>query len=338
LQRLPKDLAEGYTRVFEDIPENDRPFVRRALLWISGHRLAPWLVERGICASVLLSAIAYDLSHGNAVPYPSQYTLEDLEELCGCLITISPATDSAIIDTHNTFSPGADKTEAMTRQGQLGDPAELFVTLAHYTVVEFLSSSMIHQTSVSYFALSNEEIREEFATSVIRQALDADPNGSATDHIRDREAYCLTLACGLHYFDFSIKSDIIDLFVQYLNPAKPHYRRLPGIQKRLMSTTGVSRFYLVNDLVTRNVGDALQADLHNDAITILNMAIMSESNTFRRFHRQEKTKKFFLVHLSLIFMGRPGGGKNEVTEVLHEGTVFDIFMSRKGISEKYEST
>ncbi|KAI3332233.1 hypothetical protein HD806DRAFT_186541 [Xylariaceae sp. AK1471] len=329
LQRLPKDLAEVYTRVFEDIPENDRPFVRRTLLWISGHQQAPWLVEQGINAPVLLSAVAYDLNHGDIIPCPSAYTLDDLEELCGCLITISQATDSANSNMQNASSPITRKTVVTAHQGHLSDHTNLFVNLAHYTVVEFLSSSVIHQTSVSYFALSDKDIDAEFTTSVIRQALDADPNQSITDWVHDREAYCLTLGCAIYSPEFSSSPCIDDLFIQYSNPSKPHYRRFRDIQERVVSNRDVSWCYRVKNLVTRNVGDGLLVNLHNDAITLLNLTIMKDLNLLERFLDQRHTADLFRTHLSLTFMeGFEEDEEDVATEVLYEGTIFEILNLR----------
>ncbi|KAI8629156.1 hypothetical protein F5Y19DRAFT_91780 [Xylariaceae sp. FL1651] len=328
LQKLPKDLAEVYTRVFEDIPENDRPFVRRTLIWISGHQQAPWLVDRGISASVLLPAVAYDLNHEKLTSSPFIYTLDDLEELCGCLITISRATNTVVIDSHNALSPTADETKGRIHQGHLDDHDNFFINLAHYTVAEFLSSSMIHETSVSYFALSNEEISTEFTRSVIRQALDADPEGSSTDYVRDCQAYCLTLGCALRVPEVPSQSNTIDFFIQYFNPARPHYRRFQYIQKKLARNVDESSYYYLQNLVTRNVGDALLADLHNDAITLINIGLAYNLNLLRAFLSQRQTKELSATHLSLTFteISEDGDG---VTEVLCEGTVFDIISLRE---------
>ncbi|KAI7770180.1 hypothetical protein LZL87_002551 [Fusarium oxysporum] len=74
----------------------------------------------------------------------------------------------------------------------------------------------------------------EIRKSVLKQALAADPEGTNTDWIHDREAYCLTLGCALYMPDILADSDLQDLFLRYINPCAPHYSRFEAIQSKIV--------------------------------------------------------------------------------------------------------
>ncbi|KAK0647123.1 hypothetical protein B0T16DRAFT_458984 [Cercophora newfieldiana] len=217
LENLPRDLNETYIRIFEAIPEPDRQFVRHVLVWIVGDSWAPWLVSRGINAGILVEAVAYDL-HGPRRPL---FDFDYFQELCGCLITVE-----SNVDDRGSALPGSPRPTTP-------NDGDMFVSLAHYTVLEFLTSPRILQTPVYEFAISEADIEHQFGISVLRQALAADPDGAGTDWARDREAYCLTLGCALNEGLTCLDSDHIrELFVRYIDPSQPHYRRFRGIQER----------------------------------------------------------------------------------------------------------
>lgn len=197
LQNLPQDLNETYIRIFDAIPETDWQFVRHVLVWICGHERAPWLERTALDMGLLLSAVAYELYGASS---KCVLDSDDLQDLLGCLVTL---------ETQN------------------GRPA---VSLAHYTVLEFLTSAHILQTGVAFFSLSIEAIESEFAVSVLRQAIEADPVATSASWEHDREAYCLTLGCALIKFG---GSELHPLLMQYLNPANPHFVRFNAIQERI---------------------------------------------------------------------------------------------------------
>jgi hypothetical protein len=160
-----------------------------------------------MAVNLLLSAAAYDLfGPSEKCPFDCDY----LQEILGCLITVD----------------------------DMG-----YVTLAHYTVLEFLTSPHILQTRVAFFTLSIETIDIEFETSVLRQALAANPAGQSTSWESDREAYCLTLGAALGRLG---DVDVNRLLIQYFNPANPHYVRFRAIQERIHSNDDGSSdgFYL----------------------------------------------------------------------------------------------
>ncbi|KAF4339648.1 ankyrin repeat [Fusarium beomiforme] len=190
LSNLPRGLSETYTRIFEAIPEEDRPLIRRILVWIIGHSQSPWIYHVGVNAKLLLSAVTYEYLGCEANNQNSIIDLEYFQEICSCLITVRHVPGD-IFDTLLEESPGS--------QAKVGtDGEDLYVSLTHYTVLEFLLSPHVSQTNFAFFAMSSELIRLEFARTVFKQALAADPKGTSTDWIHDREAYCLTLGCALY--------------------------------------------------------------------------------------------------------------------------------------------
>lgn len=262
MKNLPRDLAETYVRGLNDIPDGDRPFVRRVFLWICGHAQAPWLTQRGINAHVLLSAVSYDLGLRMGI-----YTIDDVKELCGCLISVLPEVplEETCNDPPEKFAnagkplPSKDHTSGSyppavgrEREGTSYTDSELFVSLAHYTVREFLESTFILDTKAAFYSLPLITTTLEYTESVLRQALQSNPASSATDWVVDREAYCLTLACAIYCTSLGSRPDIQDLFLQYYSPYNPHYDRILAIQRQLLANFDhSSQHYLLQYLPTR---------------------------------------------------------------------------------------
>ena len=204
LQDLPPDLSETYVRIFDAIPEANRQFVSRALLWMYADSKLPFPVCRPINAKLLLEAVTFDLN--GSVPASENDVLDwdYLQDLCGCLITLQS-------------------------QGSPTCAAACFVTLAHYTVSEFLTCSHILSTRVSRFAISTQTVDRDFATSVLRQALLVDPEGEKTDWRRNLDAYCLFLGCTLGSNTYFQAPEDFELYFRFLDPCQPHYRRFRAI-------------------------------------------------------------------------------------------------------------
>lgn len=246
IRNLPKDLAETYVRGLSDVPENDRSFVRRVFTWICGHAQATWLTRRGINANVLLTAVAYDLGL-----QAGTYNIDDLRELCGCLIDVEVGSGS---ESYARWleEPRPYTTARVRSPSNLGHDSiphadtDLFVSFGHYTVKEFLESSHILPTGVADFSLPLTTTKFDFTESLLVQALLSDPNSLTTDWIADRESYCLTVACSIYCDAFTARPDIQDLFLQYFNFKNPHYRRIPQIQQRIIdSWDPIAQTYLL---------------------------------------------------------------------------------------------
>lgn len=215
LQDLPRDLSETYVRIFSAIPEGDRQFVTRVLIWVYGDSVAPWPVARGINANLLLDAVTFDLYGSASARENRTFDWDYLQDLCGCLIAVRNSPKSSV-STENEPTDGANS----------------YVTLAHYTVWEFLTSEHILSTPVSHFAMSTTAVRRDFATSILRHALAADPEGTEADWRRDRVPYCLVLGCALKSVRYLQTPEDVQLVLQFLDPCKPHYRRFRAVQER----------------------------------------------------------------------------------------------------------
>lgn len=311
LEKLPKDLAETYIRIFENIPEADSGFVHRVLIWICGDAGGLWMQDGGIDANLLVSAVSTDLTEA-----PSAYNCDDLRELCGCLITFSSGPRRISRENGESSEiPGAivqEQVEQFAGQSNL-------VSLAHYTVMEFLVSPLILKSHVSQFALDEVIIFNEFALSCIKQALSANSEGKSSDWDRDREAYCLTLVCafGLRSHYFADRSDIQDLLIQYYDPQRSHFARLPAIQDRIIHSSGTSRYYMLGRLPLvnlTNTGNTLN-QAQRDALTMLNLlyAVSSPTELLSRFMEGKNAKKLLEAELSV-----------QVAQSTSEGTIPEI--------------
>lgn len=142
LSNLPKTLDDTNNRIFELIAEEDRPFVKRALIFILGTNE---VLDRPITSTVLLKAVLHRFpkggsrtrrnsrtnreDHGDGL---SPFTIESLYDTCGCLVSFSTT----------------DGTE--------------HARLAHYTVQEFLFSGRILQRLAWPFVMNHQNIGDVF--------------------------------------------------------------------------------------------------------------------------------------------------------------------------------
>ncbi|KAF5644595.1 ankyrin repeat [Fusarium sp. NRRL 52700] len=263
LSYLPKDLNETYVRIFEAILEDDRPLVRCILIWIIGHSQANWVYHVGINTSLLLSAVTCEHFGYEAEGQSSTIDLGYLQEICSCLITVRHVSGD-IFDYPMGVSPGIHTKEST-------DGQDLYVSLAHYTVLEFLVSPHVFQPNFAFFAMSPELIRLKFAKSVLNQAPTVDPEGTNTDWIHDREAYCLTLGCALYMHDILSNSGLQDLFLRYINPCAPHYPRFEAIQAQIVQGDEGSRCYFLRHIPARVQWDSETGGL---GATLMNLLLL----------------------------------------------------------------
>lgn len=271
--------------------------------------------DKGIDANLLVSAVLYDLAQAQPECGTLFYDCDDLRELCRCLITISP--EVRIVSTAGTENSETLDNDMIKDENKVQpDPYQLaghsnLVSLAHYTVLEFLASSLIHKTVVSEFALDKVTIFNEFALSCIKQALSANPEGRATDWERDREASCLTRVCalGLRFDYFAHRFDIQDLLLQYYDPTSNHFARLPAIQQRIIHYQGGSQPYMLSrlPLLTDALHELTHSQLH--AATLLNLLCASQTALVPRFLKGKNPVKLLEVQIrveseSLTLVGK----------------------------------
>jgi len=148
LARLPRTLDETYERIFAQVPNEARLFVRHALKWIYAHN-ALW--GSNISPLNLIQAVQKSTAGLDSSGYDYDYNEEFLREFCGCLISVS-------------------------LQDRPGDwqsfPPTPAVSFAHYTVLEFLDSTRIRNGPASWFAADKDAAKLEFAKMVILETLD----------------------------------------------------------------------------------------------------------------------------------------------------------------------
>ncbi|KAK4214916.1 hypothetical protein QBC37DRAFT_420170 [Rhypophila decipiens] len=288
LNCLPHDLDEVYIRLLDGIPEIDRPFVRRVLLWIAGHSSCNRLRDQGIHIDALVGAVCDDLQHLTGRTY--RYTADDLRELCGCLITVQehklPFTDFL---TEVCMARVAEGDCIVHKKGKhLEEPPKgYFVSMAHYTVVEFLASDRILASPVRWCFMRPVDIADEFSRSVIRQSLTADPAGTSADWVRDREPYCLTLV-PLVLQNINIDNpEMLDLCVRYFLPTSPHYSRLGQIQAHLVTGCEDAQSFLMARLPVYDPRLLPSEYQHNDpdAWAILGMIVSYNRTLAERYTR-----------------------------------------------------
>ncbi|KAG4267356.1 hypothetical protein FPRO04_12980 [Fusarium proliferatum] len=287
LSNLPKDLSETYVRIFEAIPEDDRPLVRRVLTWIIGHSQAAWLYDVGVNANLLLSAVTYEHFGYEIEGQNSIIDFEYLQEICSCLITVRYVPGD-IFDSRQEDSTGLQAEEANGGQ-------DLYVSLAHYTVLEFLVSPHVFQPNFAFFAMSPELIRLKFAKSVLKQALAADPERTNTDWIHDREAYCLTLGCALYIHDILAESDLQDLFLRYINPCSPHYSRFEAIQSKIVQSEENSSCYFLRHIPARFHCSETKDTCFGSAAALMNLLLL----------RHQSIQKGLMPMIRRLLEGRP---------------------------------
>ncbi|KAF5969529.1 ankyrin repeat [Fusarium coicis] len=273
LSNLPEDLSETYVRIFKAIPEDDRPLLRSILTWIIGHSQAAWMYHVGVNANLLLSAVTYEHFGSEAKGQKSIIDLDYLKEICGCLITVRYVPGD-IFDNWVGESPRLQTREAI-------DGEDLYVSLAHYTVLEFLVSPHVFQPNCAFFTMSLELVRLEFAKSVLRQALEADPKGTSTDWIHDREAYCLTLGCALDMHEILADSDLHDLFLRYINPCAPHYARFEAIQSQIVQSDEGSRCYFLRHIPARVEWAITENEIGRLGVALMNILLLQHQSIQR---------------------------------------------------------
>ena len=214
LATLPRTLDETYERIFQEIPEVEWPLVRQCLQWIEYH---DHIYQDGIPSAILLSAVRSWDCHPNSGGNEYHLDEESLRDMCGCLIQISPGIGLP-------FYPSDPKYFANLRG------INPVVSLAHYTVREFIESERISTGAAAYFKIGFDDIRVPMTRNALCFALDSWAEGHRTylnsddgfgysTLTTDFAAYCAATAiCVLHIWpNETTKLDgICDLFLESL--------------------------------------------------------------------------------------------------------------------------
>lgn len=169
IRNLPKTLDETYERIYSYIPPEDRELVRHCLRWIMFHNTI-WYSNIALSATVLVSSYQrYALEDTTAESLVSD--LEMIKDSCGCLLS---------------YQQDDKGSEAWN------------ITLAHYTVREFLESDRARSGQSAFFAMPTNDAFENLATIMFETALQADiveESDNVGDYLEamrvDISPYCL---------------------------------------------------------------------------------------------------------------------------------------------------
>lgn len=209
LKDLPQTLDDTYIRIFSYIDENDWPLLRHTLRFICFHNaIYEWPSHP--MDKIILSAYSAFGIHGRDRNADHLYTSQSLEEICGCLVT---------------FRRSAHRPQAR-------------LSLAHYTVREFIESDRCSSTPAAYFYSQPGETTSAVFSSILRHAMTHAIDPDEAELYRSKSviamalefimlnlnAYCHTSAViGLGALESLIVNDEEQMAVvfDFLNPMDP---------------------------------------------------------------------------------------------------------------------
>ena len=233
LKSLPKTLDETYERLFLSIPREEWPYVHCTLQWIHHHN--ELYDGQGIPCAILLDAIHSTVESVGNTKSDRFLDVDTLRELCGCLISVNE-------EDREFYGP--------TNEGWY--PLTVFaVSIAHYTVLEYLESARISQGPSAHFAISTQAVGLELAERTLLHAqnlrLKEDwktSQGLLEVNIQrglmsDFALYCATssiLYVLLRDDDICASKRLFNLTKEFFHPLKPHFNDMA-----LVKTT-INRF------------------------------------------------------------------------------------------------
>ncbi|EQB50101.1 hypothetical protein CGLO_10479 [Colletotrichum gloeosporioides Cg-14] len=144
LCRLPKTLNEAYDRLFGQIEDEDVPYVNSAMKWLCFEAKLNG-EDTNVDIQMLAQAVDEDILGDNLEDERLPYDTENLREICGCLITVTPTT---------------------LKNGHL----QRSVSFAHYTVLEYLASKN-RRNPDPFFALDGDGLVLNQAERIFARAL-----------------------------------------------------------------------------------------------------------------------------------------------------------------------
>jgi hypothetical protein len=223
LKRLPKTLDETYERLFLSIPRDEWAYVHRTLQWIHHHN--ELFDGQGIPCAILIDAVHNTV---DSVDHPISDRFIDadtLRELCGCLISINQE-DTEIPDTQNE---------------DYFTSTVFTVSIAHYTVLEYLESARISQGPTAYFAISTKAVALELTERVLLHVQNLPlKEGWKMAHkfctrdiqmrwLSDFAMYCVASSILFisQWQDDICKSKVLfDLTKEFFHPKRPHFNNM----------------------------------------------------------------------------------------------------------------
>ena len=215
LADLPETLDDTYERIFSCIPPVDRELVRHYLKMTMLHNMVWGSDGLGLSAQILASSchlFVYGLSREEIFKEFLIHDLEMLKESCGCLLSYN---DVAHVPT---------------------------VTLAHYTVREFLESDRAMHGQSEFFAMAGSNSYTDLATAIFKTGMEVrglaiseqDPGAQYYRLSIDSDIgfYCIAtgLAILCYAQDIQVEGDLV---FDFIDPFRPHLS--PSIRDQLIS-------------------------------------------------------------------------------------------------------
>jgi hypothetical protein len=161
IKSLPKTIWETYETILLEIPDEDWHTARTALRWIMGTAdlpLGPGRI-RAICVSDAVLKQGPNETHAPSdIQAPSTCHEHDfLKDILGCLIEL---VDSDVVDPHN-------HQMGVSYFYDIDSICSHEVSLAHYTIQEFLFSHQVKTSRVRYFAMSQDDYAQEILETAL---------------------------------------------------------------------------------------------------------------------------------------------------------------------------
>ena len=218
LKNLPKTLDETYDRVLLTLPEEDHQFVHHALQLILYHNnLYGGKLDGGIPCAMLIKGVEKSIAGLNSDQNDRFYDHEILRELCGCLINVTHG--------HSDFNYVVAGT--LSEMGAQPQHEVLTVSLAHYTVHEYLRSKRISENCTAYVTSCKEDLQQTFLETFFSESLQVE---SAHDAVKDGfQTYCVVSAlCSLPKWSARIsRHDMLSkLAIDLLDSSRAHFQFL----------------------------------------------------------------------------------------------------------------
>ncbi|KAK4194838.1 hypothetical protein QBC40DRAFT_27893 [Triangularia verruculosa] len=260
LKKLPRTIFESYERIFSLISEEDKPVVRHALHWLLFYGAA---YRPSIPGTLLADACSLlDILENHQL---GPYDVDIIKESCGCLVRfeIFEPRDQRDFFWRAGYSDQPEDFRLLDhfdflqqfRRSNYGNKVRLFkrkeprfkVTIAHYTVREFLESKISPTQSAYFFRAVSEQMMGSLLAIVLETSVSAnhtqDTHGIKKHCDYERTAImvselrlrtrlwafsCLMLAeiLSSQYKDGQWHSILLsqpDALLRFLDPAKPHF-------------------------------------------------------------------------------------------------------------------
>ena len=279
LRELPETLDATYERILLDIPKHEWVYARKALLWICAHDSLPFTM--GIPTNCLVSAV-FSQDYSGATTEPHAYDLTALQEICGCLIRSS------------TFEYEYFPVFFPKYQFAVHFPS---VSLAHYTVQEFLYSGRISNSKPGYFAMSKESTTREFLGTVLKLCTTIDSTTPPDYFYKSLTDYCREIGRFAPQFweDIIIQDgDLWDLQIKVLD----------SLQWKLPSVYDFEVFYANDSPFTLFAWDLTSYNSANRECLVLMRLLDSSAYTMcAKFVDGQDLKSMLCAPISIYIYG-----------------------------------